>query len=288
MFLYWMLSLACATTQVSTEEPIEDISTEEVSTVDPTTQYYGESYSHIDRTFNQLTAQTTRPRSFSALIAHRTNAGVGRDVFHNFLGFDGGSLKVALGLRYGILEHLDAGFMRVNGTNERFDTYEFDTRYQFLNQSKHYIDVAARAGLVWYSQPKTGDGVAGFGQLLASGVFFNKLLLAGSVTYHSDSSGAVKRVSSKDYSVAVSAQAEYRFTESFAYAIESSMGVAGYYVTRTPTFTTGPKWVTNRHTFAVVLSNTQYLSTDGIITNSNRTDAKDWVLGFNITREFAL
>jgi hypothetical protein len=249
-FLTSMFLIISTPSTAEASEEVEEISTEEVSTVDPSSQYYGESYGFIDRTFNQLTARPTRPRTFNAIIAHRTNTGVGRDAFHNFLGFDGGSLKVALGLRYGIIDHLDAGFMRVNGTSERFDTYEWDVRYQFLNQAQHHIDVAARAGLAWYSQADAKDGLGGFGQVLASGVLFNRLMLGGSVTYHSDSSGAVKKTTSHDYSVAVSAQAEYRFTESFAYAVESSMTV--------------------------------------FITNANRTNAKDWVLGFNITREFGL
>ena len=75
-----------------------------------------------------------------------------------------------------------------------------------------------------------------------------------------------------------------RITSGFGVPFELTYGIAGYKLGR-PNITFGPKWVTNRHMFAIVLSNTQYTTTDGIVTNNDRANFRDFVLGFLITRE---
>jgi hypothetical protein len=54
-----------------------------------------------------------------------------------------------------------------------------------------------------------------------------------------------------------------------------------------PTLTTGHKFITNRHTFSIFISNTQYVTADGVITNTAR-GFEDVLLGFNFTRELNL
>ena len=52
-----------------------------------------------------------------------------------------------------------------------------------------------------------------------------------------------------------------------------------------PIISTALKFVTYRHTFSLVVTNSQYTSADGIVANTYR-QAKDLILGFTITREF--
>jgi hypothetical protein len=50
---------------------------------------------------------------------------------------------------------------------------------------------------------------------------------------------------------------------------------------------TALKIITNRHTFALIFSNSQYITADGLVANTNR-GIHDVILGFTITREFNL
>jgi hypothetical protein len=60
--------------------------------------------------------------------------------------------------------------------------------------------------------------------------------------------------------------------------------VAGY-CSKNPAFSAGVKYFTSRHTFALVCGNTQYITADGYLTNTDRP-WKKLVIGFNITREY--
>ena len=51
-----------------------------------------------------------------------------------------------------------------------------------------------------------------------------------------------------------------------------------------PAFSASLKFTTHRHTFSIILSNTQYISADGIVANS-RWGLGDAIVGFMITRE---
>jgi hypothetical protein len=47
------------------------------------------------------------------------------------------------------------------------------------------------------------------------------------------------------------------------------------------------KIITNRHTFAIIFSNSQYITADGLVANTSK-GIHDAILGLTITREFNL
>jgi hypothetical protein len=109
------------------------------------------------------------------------------------------------------------------------------------------------------------------------------LLTAGAL-YHSNSTNATKYNESTKYSVAGAAGVELRLAAPVSLDAEVVACVAGY-CSKNPAFSGGVKFFTNRHTFALVCGNTQYITADGYPTNTD-TSWKDLVIGFNITREY--
>jgi hypothetical protein len=284
--LLGMLLLAkpapAAPAAVDGEEVAEELAT--VEAVDEAAAWYGPSYGQADRGLDLFTARVAHPESFVFAVTHRNRQPLARDPLHSFLGFDGGGLKIGLGLRYGILDGLDAGIFRQNGTVETFDTYELDLRYQLLSQERYPLDLALRGGVTWFAVAHGEDALAYFGQLLADRVFANRFLAGAGLLFHSDSSSDRKAVTALDPSLALALLAEARLLEWLALTGESSWNVAGY-GQRYPTLSLAVKLVTHRHTFAIAVSNTQYVTADGVVANSRRGRAGQLVLGFNITRE---
>jgi hypothetical protein len=82
--------------------------------------------------------------------------------------------------------------------------------------------------------------------------------------------------------LAVGGGAEVRLAAPVALDAELVSCTAGY-CSKRPTFSAGLKYITPRHTFAVVCGNTTYLTADGYITNTDTPWSK-LSLGFNITR----
>jgi len=269
----------------SAEAAVEEVPIEEVVTPRPTSEHdwYSNDYPQMDRALNVLTARPARRGSFIFLVDHRNNQTFEKDAFYKFLGFDGGGLKIGLGLRYGAYDNLDVGIYRLNGTIEGYDTYEFDARYQLLKAEKFYVNVAARAGLSWFSQP--GHQASGyFGQLLVDRTLFDRWTVGANFAYHSSSSNDRKTNSDSMYSLGVMGFSELRIVDNWAWVFEIADGFAGYH-SKWPIMATGAKIITNRHTFAVTISNSQYMTTDGLVSNTWRS-LKDLIVGFNITREF--
>jgi hypothetical protein len=186
-------------------------------------------------------------------------------------------------LRYGAYDNLDIGIYRLNGTIEGYDTYEFDARYQFLKADKFFINAAARAGVTWFSQ--SGHQASGyFAQLLVDRTLFDRWTVGANFAFHSSSSNDRKSNDDSKYSVGVMGFSELRIVDNWAWVFEISEGFAGYH-SKWPIMATGAKIITNRHTFAITVSNSQYMTTDGLVSNTWRS-LKDLILGFNITREF--
>jgi hypothetical protein len=265
---------------------------------DPAAGWYGAAYPERTRILGLPTGRTVRAGGFDFIVDHRAaspiynkdSAHSGADMWNNFLGFDS-ALTVGLGLRYGIIQGLDAGVYRVNGSS--FDTYEFDVRGQLLRQEEHEVDVMVRAGLSWFSIPNEKDALKPFAQAFISRLFVNRLLATAGVMYHSDSSSsnsltspgyAQKYKEDKKWSVAGAVGLEYRFVASAALDAEVVHCTAGF-CNKKPAFSAGLKYFTNKHTFALVCGNTQYLSSDAYITNTDTPWSK-LVIGFNITREY--
>ena len=94
------------------------------------------------------------------------------------------------------------------------------------------------------------------------------------------------RASPLEVSLALPALIELRALPWLAWNIEVVAAVAGYHSAR-PVISSSVKFLTNRHSFALVVSNTQYIGSDGVLANTRR-EWDDWIVGFSITRELAL
>jgi hypothetical protein len=264
----------------------DDDNIEELETMEevvPSEGFFGEQVPAVERSANLFYSRPTRQNSLLIVIDHRTNKPLLDSQTGDYLGLDAGALKIGLGLRYGIYNNLDLGFYRLNGTAEIFDTYEFDARFQFLEQEKYLINASLRGGLTWFLQPDQEDKVGFFAQLLVDHVFFERLLIGSGLLFHSESSNDTKSLTDKAYSVAIQTMAELRFASFLAATLEMAANLSGY-GEKWPIFAMSIKALTHRHSFSLVLSNNQYMSADGIVANTWR-GFDDLVIGFQITRE---
>jgi Membrane bound beta barrel domain (DUF5777) len=258
-------------------------------TESPAAGWYGKGFPEPVRVLALPTARTVRKGGFDFVIDHRASQAIYNkdskhpwaDMGNNFLGFDG-SLQVGLGLRYGVIDDLDVGIYRA-GTSAT-DTYEFDVRYRALSQDVAGIDVGVRGGLSWFSQPSASDAHGFYGQILATRLLLNRVLITAGWLYHSNSTNDRKYNEDRAWSTAGAVGVEARLAAAVALDAEFVSCVAGY-CSKKPAFSAGVKYLTSRHTFALVCGNTQYLTADGYLTNTDRAWSK-LVIGFNITREY--
>jgi hypothetical protein len=268
-------------------------------TQDPAAAWYGKGYPERLRILALPTARTARPGGFELIIDHRASSPIYNkdsphafaDMGNTFLGFDS-ALSVGLGVRYGIIDRLDAGLYRTSAS--QFDTYELDARFGVLRQEGNQFDLMVRAGLSWFVVPNHADALWPFAQVFASRLLFNRLLVTTGAMYHANSSSSNSTASpsytpkyrneAHKWSVAGAAGLEYRFVSSVSVDAEVVSCTAGF-CTKNPAFSGGVKFFTTRHTFALVCGNTQYLTSDGYITNTDTPWSK-LVIGFNITREY--
>lgn len=260
-------------------------------TEDPSAAWYGKGFPEAVRILALPTARVTRKGGFDFIIDHRSSTAIydtsrgqpWADMGHSLAGLDG-PMRIGLGLRYGVLDGLDVGVYRAAAPLAKVDTWELDVRYQALRQEQAGIDLAARAGGTWFEQSQAKDASGGFAQLLATRLIANRVLLSAAGMYHSNSTNATKYNQDTKYSVGVGGGAEVRLAAPIAIDAETVACVAGY-CSKNPTFSGGVKYFTNRHTFALVCSNTQYITDDGYLANTS-TPWKKLVIGFNITREY--
>lgn len=272
-------AVSAATTPKPKEEPIEELDPVQVKKPD---RWAETNTTRTERTINLFRARTVRKNTFLFVIDHRPRQTFTRNILHDFIGFDT-ELKVGIGLRYGILDNLDVGVYRMNGTVERFDVYELDVRYNFLLQARFFVNVAARLGVSWFVQQGARDAVGGFGQLLVDRTFLRWLHAGVGYLYHSESSNARKSERDINFSHAIQVVLEFRPIPSLELAFEMAASVAGYR-SRYPAFGAAVKFLTHKHSFALVVTNYRYLSADGVVANSHR-GFKQLVFGFTITRE---
>ena len=259
-------------------------------TQDPAAGWYGKAFPEPIRILALQTARVVRKGGFDFVLDHRSGSAIYdkdsnqpfTDMWNNFLGLDGG-IQVGLGLRYGVIDNLDVGMYRA-GSSTKTDTYEFDARYQALHQEDMGIDLAARAGVTWFSQPNIEDAHGFYGQLLATRLVANRILVSAGWLYHSNSTNNTKYNEDKKWSTAGALGVEARLSPAVALDAEVVSCVAGY-CSKNPAFSAGVKYITSRHTFALVCGNTQYITADGYLTNTDRQWNK-MVIGFNITREY--
>lgn len=249
-----------------------------------------------DRGINILTAHATRKGALTLVLDHRPykNLFSGAHAFHDYLGLDRGeSLKVGLGLRYGIIDGLDFGIYRLNdGGLVNYDTYEFDLRYVFLNQKRFFVNLMLRAGGSWFVEEDEKDGFNGFAQLFVDHVLFDRVLIGAGFAFHGESSSEYKERDErldKDldaFSGAITGVLEWRAFDILAVTAEIAAPVVGYKQDY-PSATLALKFLTHRHTFSVMLTTAQFISADGIVTGTWRSP-KELVFGFQIFREFNL
>jgi hypothetical protein len=254
---------------------------------DPAAAWYGGSFPTPVRILALPTARAHRAGGWEFVIDHRAASPIYNngsehpwaDTFNSFGGLDQ-ALRVGLGFRYGIIDDLDAGIYRAGSSQT--DTYELDARFQFLHQASAGVDAAARAGVTWFSQPNAKDAAGYYGQLLATRLLAKRVLLSGGAFFHSSSTNATKYNQDKAWSLAFGGGAEIRLAAPLAVEAELVSCTAGY-CSQNPAFSAGLKYITTRHTFAVVCGNTPYLTADGYIANTDTPWSK-LALGFNITR----
>jgi hypothetical protein len=274
-------------------EPVEEAPVEVVKR--GAESWWGDAHPRIDRVVNLYLARTTRKRTLQLTVDHRTNQPFTENTWHDYFGFDAGSLKIGLGLRYGILENLDAGFYRLNSATERFDVYQFDARYRLLRQERHHLDLGLRAGVTWFSQEDAEDAVGWLGQLLVDRRFFSRLTFGSGLLFHSDSTNGVKSSADRNWSLAVPVLLDVRILGWLSWNLEVAFNVAGYgtrgkrdaagkELSSWPAFSSAVRFITSRHTFELVLTNNQYTSADGVVANTPRGFDK-LIVGFTITRE---
>lgn len=271
------------------EEPEEIEEVTDIETVPPANGFDGANRPLVDRAVNQFTARPIRAGAIVFVVDHRTRQSflTGKEaLWRDYFGLDAGGLKIGLGLRFGILDDLDVGLYRLNGTAEVFDTYELDARYRILAQPDFPLDLAVRAGMSAFVHPGDIYAAGYFGQLMLDKVFGDALLVGLSVMVHSDSSNDVKSVDDTNWSLALGAQIEWRFLDWLAWDLEVGVNLAGY-GSEWPAFATSLKILSHRHTFSIVFSNTQYMGADGQVANTWR-GFDDLILGFQITREWNL
>jgi hypothetical protein len=245
-----------------------------------------ENYPRIERAVNIMNARTTRAHALNFLVDHRAYEAFQSNAFRDGLGFDFGLLKIGLTLRYGILDDLEVGVQRLSNGLDLFDVYQFDAKYWALHADRHFVDAAVRAGGTWYAMYQGPDSGGGFAQLIVSRSLRERLWLSSGLLYHSNASNDVRTSRSQDYAMAVPVALEVRLQTFLAWDAEASFNVAGHHA-KYPVLASALKIITNRHTFALIFSNSQYITADGLVANTSR-GIHNLVLGFTITREFNL
>jgi len=250
--------------------------------------YIGKNVPRTDRVINVPTTLTARKGALVLTVDHRAHASFisGEDAWFDYLGLDAGNLKMGLGLRYGIFDFLDAGFYRLSNGTDLFDVYQFDTKLHLLRQQYHYINAAIVIGGTWFVQKDAKDASGFFGQILLDRRLWKCLLFGAGFAFHTDSSGETKVVESPDPSAAVLGYLEWRPIPRFSLNAEIAANVAGFGADY-PVFGFAARVLTHRHSFSLVVANSQYMSADGIVANSRR-GFKELVFGFQIVREFNL
>lgn len=254
---------------------LEPLDVEFFEALDDDTNDAEEYHSH-DRILNVMLPTVTRLGRTQMVILHRARAPVTENPLRDGLGLDTG-LRVGIGLRYGITEGVDVGILRANGLTEPFDIYEFDIRKSHKHNG---TTVGVRAGAsTFYVAGATSTAWFVQGGLQKS---LGGVTLTAMAAFHQNSTGATKTPLDLDHSFGLGAGVEVPVTESMSVAGDVVASLGGYRVVY-PGVTVGAKWRSWRHTFALMLTNTDHVTLDGLIANTPRAAPS---LGFNVTREF--
>ena len=269
--------------EVEAIEDIESASVESGAADGPST-WWGDAWPVWDRILDAYTPRPVRKHTVNTIISHRSKYGIWDDPLFNAFGIDGFN-NVGLGVRVGLFERLDLGAMRWGADDSLgHDTYEFDVRGQLLAQEQFHVDLALRLGYSWYAQKQRNDASGVLAELMLGRLLFNRVYTGLNVIFHSSSSSRTKTDLDPKASIALQAALAWRINGGLSVALEVTPNVAGYKMSR-PDITFGPRFITNRHTFAIVLSDTEHFSTDAIVVNAPSIRPSQLKLGFHITRE---
>lgn len=268
--------------EVEAIEGVESASVE-AGTADGPNTWWGDAWPVWDRVLDAYTPRPVRKHTVNFAISHRSTDGILRDPLHGAFGIDAFN-NVGLGVRVGILDRLDVGVERWGNRNLGHATYEFDVRGHVLEQKSFALDLGVRLGLSWFEQQGSPDAAGVFVQAMLGRLLFDRVYTGLNLLFHSSSSAPHKTGLDAKASMALQAAVDWRVMSGLSVALEVTPSIAGYMM-RYPDITLGPRFVTNRHTFAIVLSTTSYFSADTIVVNSDKINPRDWKLGFHITRE---
>lgn len=240
----------------------------------------------VPTTVRSLTLPSWRfPKAMTGqlLIDHRARQKFYDYAFRDGLGLDAGGLKIGLGLRFVPLSFLEAHVERMNGV---FDTYEFGLRWRILNAESVGISLLLGGSVSWFMQPNAQDAAGYNGELILGrslpfGVDISLMALAAS-----DSSSLSKRGSDPNHSVGVGAALDWRIpgADFVQLSAETLFSVAGYDGGH-PLFSAGVTFLTWRHAFSILVSNSQLFTADALPAGSDRA-LDDLILGFHILRQF--
>ncbi len=228
------------------------------------------------------------PKAPSAqfLVDHRPRQAMIENPLWDGLGFDRGGFKIDLSIRAVPTDFLELYVLRQNQTSELFDTYLYGVRVRALEQSKHFVSLVVGSSLSHFAQVKIEDAVAGnahlvLGHTLPYGIEFSIVGL-----YSSDSSSLTKSNMDTAWSAAVGGHIAWNppWTPWLQVSTEMAFPVAGFDAGHA-SLTAGVTFITYRHAFSLLLSNTQLITDDALPAGADRA-LDDLILGFCIVRQF--
>lgn len=243
--------------------------------------------SPMERLVEASLPRTTCPGCLVFALSHRPFVEAFEDPVRDFLGYDGGFLRVRIDLRVGLTPWLDVGATRTNGIlRERYDAWSGDVRaarrFEFADGWK--LDAGIESGFTWFEQEDAPDAVAPWFRQSA-GLAAGPTWIGAGIDWHGNSSSPDKKSSDPDASLAIHSEFLFRLRANLALAIEAAQPLAGYGY-RYPSWTIGPRWNTWRHAFSVWLGNARTGGPDGRVVGAK--DLGSPVLGFQLVREATL
>jgi hypothetical protein len=228
------------------------------------------------------TTETLQNGDIEFEVSHRFLPTIG-DGPKELYGFDGPA-NVKLALSYGISDDFLASLSRTNIN----DNLEFILKYRAFEFENEFLPlvVGIRGAAVWNTDPfnrkaSENKNFQYFGQLIVN-VMFEKKLAVGiipSFLINSDIYSADKKNS---FTFGVNVQ--YYISSSFSLLTEWNPTVSGYR-NKYDSFGIGFELETGGHFFKIVATNNQYLNSSQYLGGSDLdTAAKNWRIGFNLTR----
>lgn len=228
------------------------------------------------------------PKAHTAqfLVDHRPRQALVENPLRDGLGFDRGGFKIDLSIRAVVLDFLEVYVLRQNQTSELFDTYLYGARFRLLEQSKHFLSLVVGGSLAHFAQPEIDDGVAGNAHLVLGHTAPYGIELALLGLYSSDSSSLSKANIDTDWSVGMGAHLAWNppWLQWLQVSAEMAFPLAGYDAGH-PALTAGVTFLTYRHAFSILVSNTQLITDDALPAGADRA-LDDLILGFCIVRQF--